>query len=180
MIMPSDLKASLLALVPSLRAFAYCLSQSQPEADELVSSSLGEIWARHVAKGSRNLKVAAFAAMRARFSRREAANATGPRAGTKPGTVEPGSFAASFNSLSRPEREAVSLVGVWGFTCEQAAEICGCDPETVERRVAMACRRLAVDGQRSNPAARRPPVQVGGATAARSSFRAVPPAVSTF
>jgi DNA-directed RNA polymerase specialized sigma24 family protein len=36
------------------------------------------------------------------------------------------------------EREAISLIEVWGFDPSQAAEICDCDFETIDRRVGMA------------------------------------------
>jgi DNA-directed RNA polymerase specialized sigma24 family protein len=65
--MPSDLKTDLLALIPSLRAFAFSLTQNLSDADDLVHSALIEIWSRQAANRDQNLRGAAFAAVHGRF-----------------------------------------------------------------------------------------------------------------
>ena len=67
--MLSDLKRDLLALIPSFRAFAFCLTQNLSAADDLVHSALIEIWSRQAANRDRDLKAAAFAVVHGRFLR---------------------------------------------------------------------------------------------------------------
>jgi RNA polymerase sigma-70 factor (ECF subfamily) len=45
--------------------------------------------------------------------------------------------------LSPDQREALILVGASGFSCEEAANICGCAPGTIKSRVNRARTRLA-------------------------------------
>jgi RNA polymerase sigma-70 factor (ECF subfamily) len=142
--MPSDLKTDLLALIPSLRAFAFSLTQNLSDADDLVHSALIEIWSRQAANRDQNLRGAAFAAVHGRFmqmnlvSQLAMACLRRERFATSNDT-----FAATFRRLPRTVREAISLVVVCGFGSEQEAEICRCDVETIERRVAIACNRLS-------------------------------------
>jgi RNA polymerase sigma-70 factor (ECF subfamily) len=151
--MSCDRKLKFLALIPSLRAFAFCLTQDRSEADGLVHRSLIEIWSKHALKKNPNLRIAAFTALHEQFRRSAATNLPFmPRIEAKLRPAEQEAFAASFSSLPRSVREAVSLVGVWGFTVEDAAEICGCDSATVERRVAMACAGLITSAPRQNGA----------------------------
>ena len=142
--MLSDLKRDLLTLIPSLRAFAFCLTQNLSAADDLVHSALIEIWSRQVTNRDRNLKTAAFAVVHGRF--RQAHIASLPsmlRLRRECLATSDDSFAVCFRLLPRTVRAAISLVEVWGFDTGQAAEICGCDVETIERRVATGCDHLA-------------------------------------
>ena len=142
--MPSDLKKDLLALVPSLRAFAFCLTQDRSDADDLIHSALIEIWSRQATNGDRNLKAAAFAVVHGRFMQTDIASQLSMACLRHEWfATSDDTFAACFRLLPRTVREAMSLVEVWGFDPEQAAEICGCDVETIERRVATACDHLA-------------------------------------
>ncbi|MGB3390407.1 MAG: hypothetical protein WBA88_20770 [Pseudaminobacter sp.] len=142
--MLSDLKTDLLALIPSLRAFAFCLTQNLSDADDLVHSALIEIWSSQTADRDQNLKTAAFAIVHGRFLQADSASQPwmqSPR--SEWFATSDGAFAACFRLLPRTVRTAISLIEVWGFDSVQAAEICRCDVETIERRVATACDRLA-------------------------------------
>lgn len=137
--MASDLKKDLLALIPSLRAFAFCLTQDLLEADNLVHSALIEIWFRQAANSDRNLKDAAFAVVHSRFMQTNIADQLSMVA-LRHGwfMTSDDTFAVSFSLLPRTAREAISLVEVWGFDSEQAAEICGCNAEAIERNITKA------------------------------------------
>ncbi len=146
MVTPSTFKETLLDLVPSLRAFAFCLTQNRAEADDLVYRSLCEIWSRHRFGKYMELKEVAFTVIdrRCRF-------APPARSGDHPAeqarTEEPNAFEAAFEALGRTEREALSLVTVWGFTDDEAARICGIGTQALKRRIVdgsfhltLACR----------------------------------------
>lgn len=143
--MRADLKADILSLLPALRAFAFCLTLDRSQADELVHASLVDIWSRHAGKKGLPFEAAAFQVVRGRFLRHGvvadllAASCFGRMRLAVAGNA----FACRFSRLPRPEREAVSLVGLWGFDVEQAAAICGCNRATMKRRLASACRCLA-------------------------------------
>jgi RNA polymerase sigma-70 factor (ECF subfamily) len=143
MVTPSTFKETLLDLVPSLRAFAFCLTQNRAEADDLVYRSLCEIWSRRRFGKYMELKEVAFTVIdrRCRF-------APPARSGDHPAerarSEEPNAFDAAFEALDRTEREALSLVAVWGFTDDEAARICGIGTQALKRRVIDASSRLAL------------------------------------
>jgi RNA polymerase sigma-70 factor (ECF subfamily) len=135
--MHDEMKRDLLSFIPSLRAFAFCLTQDHSRADELVFSSLAEIWSSHAGKNGLALKVAAFNTVRRQFSSLVIVDLVPMLAfGRLP--AEDDVFRSLFTRLPRTEREAISLIEVWGFDPSQAAEICDCDFETIDRRVGMA------------------------------------------
>jgi RNA polymerase sigma-70 factor (ECF subfamily) len=143
MVTPSTFKETLLDLVPSLRAFAFCLRQNRAEADDLVYRSLYEIWSSHRFGKYMELKEAAFTVIdrRCRFApptRSEDHPAKRAR------SEEPNAFDAAFEALDRTEREALSLVTVWGFTDDQAARICGIGTQALNRRIIDGSSRLAL------------------------------------
>ena len=138
--MCSEMKNGLLSLIPSLRAFAFCLTQDRSKADELVHSSLIQIWSSHAGTKSLDPKIVAFHATRRRFLRQGTADSL-PAFNL---SEEDDTFTARFAGLPRTEREAISLIEVWGFDPSQAAEICDCDRETINRRINMARRHLTV------------------------------------
>lgn len=63
-IMRKEMKRDLLSFIPALSAFAFCLAQDQSCADELVHSSLIEIWSTHADKKDVALEVGAFNVLR--------------------------------------------------------------------------------------------------------------------
>lgn len=140
--MCGGLKSTLASLVPSLRAYALCLTSDRSAADELVHSALIEIWTRHHGRRGYALKLAAFSVLRGQFLRRGVAGPILPIPGKRQPPAAGHDFQTRFLRLPRTAREALSLVGAWGFTPAQAAEICGCNQDTIRRRIAVAYRDL--------------------------------------
>jgi RNA polymerase sigma-70 factor (ECF subfamily) len=133
--------SDLLSFIPSLRAFAFCITQDHSRADDLVLSSLIEIWSSHAGKNGLALKVAAFNTVRRQFLRQVIADPISVPAFRRfPANGD--AFSTRFTRLPRTEREAISLIEVWRFDPSQAAEICDCDRETINRRVDMARSHL--------------------------------------
>jgi len=139
----STFKETLLDLVPSLRAFAFCLRQNRAEADDLVYQSLYEIWSRHRFEKYMELKEAAFTVVDRRCRLTPPAR-PGDHPAERAWSGGPNAFDAAFEALDRNEREALSLVMVWGFTDAQAARICGIGTQTLERRIIEGSSRLAL------------------------------------
>lgn len=140
--MHRGLKSALLSLLPSLRAYAFCLTSDRSHADELVHSSLIEIWTRHRGVKGLALKMAAFRVVRCQFLREGMADLISSSFGRQRRPRDDDAFETRFTRLPRAAREALSLIEVWGFNAAQAAEICGCDQQTIARRLAMARRDL--------------------------------------
>ena len=57
--------------------------------------------------------------------------------------IELEEFKAALGEISAEQREALILIGVSGFSYEEAAEICGCAIGTVKSRVSRARTILA-------------------------------------
>jgi len=57
--------------------------------------------------------------------------------------IELEEFKAALGAISAEQREALILIGVSGFSYEEAAEICGCAVGTVKSRVSRARTTLA-------------------------------------
>ncbi|WP_442579267.1 hypothetical protein ACSBOB_27800 [Mesorhizobium sp. ASY16-5R] len=159
------LKSSLLSLLPSLRAYALCLTPDRLHADQLVHSALPEIWTRHQGVRGLALKVAAFSVLRGEFLRQGMVALTLPSLGKRQPSGEDDDFQTRFMRLPRTMREALSLIEVWRFTPAEAAKICGCDEETIGRRVAMAYRDLTSKTPRPFPFEL---VEINGAAGCRS------------
>jgi RNA polymerase sigma-70 factor (ECF subfamily) len=141
--MPSEFRNDLLALVPLLRAFAFCLTQDQSEADDLVYRSLCEIWSRHRFRKGVELRVAAFTVVDRQYPGRHPANPVSAHTARASRAEGRERLFAIFESLDRDEREALSLVVVWGFTDDQAACICDIDTCTLGLRITNAYLHLA-------------------------------------
>lgn len=136
-------RRDLLSLVPSLRAFSFCLTQDRSRADDLLYSALIEIWSAHGTRRGLALKIAAFNVVHRQFLQSRIADPAPAASVGKPWPfVAEDSFASRFRHLPLSEREAVSLVDAWGFEMEHAAEICGCDRETIRNRAIIARYRL--------------------------------------
>lgn len=159
--MRKEMKNDLLSLVPSLRAFAFCLTQDTVNADELVHSSLTEIWSVHADKKGVALKIGAFNALRRQFLRQVIVDPVSVQAFAWQWiSVDDNAFKACFERLPRTEREALSLVDAWRFDQSEAAEICDCDRETIDRRLGMARSHLTSDR------CKRVPIEAFGTDAA--------------
>jgi RNA polymerase sigma-70 factor (ECF subfamily) len=156
--MTSDVsfRDSLLAAVPSLRAFAISLSGNIDRADDLVQDTLVRAIANsHRFEPGTNLNAWLFTILRNLFHseyrkrRREVEDPDGAYAEQLTSLPEQGArldfedFRSALATLPSEQREALLLVGASGFSYEETAEICGCAVGTVKSRVNRARSRLS-------------------------------------
>lgn len=149
-------RAALIDQIPSLRAFAWSLSRSGADAEDLVQDTLIKaLTNRDKFQTGTNLRAWLFTILRNSFYTamtrrgREVADVDGTFAGTL--VSEPSQeWAAAFSDLksaldqlSDEHREALILVGAAGLTYEEAAEVCGCALGTIKSRVNRARTRLS-------------------------------------
>jgi RNA polymerase sigma-70 factor, ECF subfamily len=151
-----DLRESMIALIPSLRAFARSLCPNPARADDLVQDTLVKALANvdRFEPGS-NLRAWLFTILRntyyseLRKRRREVEDAEGAHAArlaegpNQISAVDFKDFKRAFDRLGQDHREVLTLVGVFGLSYEEAAEICACAVGTVKSRVNRARARLA-------------------------------------
>jgi RNA polymerase sigma-70 factor, ECF subfamily len=143
------------ALIPSLRAFAWSLSHNASDADDLVQEALIKAWShREKFEPGTNLRAWLFTILRNTYytavvrRRREVRDETGKYAAslsTAPSqdwSVAVHAMQAALMQLPYEHREALILIGGAGLTYEEAAEICGCAVGTVKSRVSRARRAL--------------------------------------
>ncbi len=150
------LRDTVLATVPSLRAFAISLSGNVDRADDLVQETLLRALANIDSfQPGTNMSAWLFTILRNLFRseyrkrRREVEDAEGHYAETlkslpeQTSRVEFREFHTALVKLPTDQREALILVGASGFSYEEAAEICGCAVGTIKSRVNRARTRLA-------------------------------------
>ena len=146
----------LVALVPSLRAFAWSLSHNAADADDLVQETLAKAWRhRDRFQAGTNLRAWLFTILRNTWysavqkHRREVADEDGRHAAgliseaTQEWSVELTDLRAALNLLPNEHREALIMVSAAGLSYEEAAEIAGCALGTIKSRVNRARNRLA-------------------------------------
>jgi RNA polymerase sigma-70 factor (ECF subfamily) len=156
MTLDPNIRESILAAVPSLRAFAISLCGNVDRADDLVQETLLRALAKiHSFQPGTNMPAWLFTILRNLFRseyrkrRREVEDADGSYADTlkthpeQTSHVEFKEFTAALAKLPDDQREALILVGASGFSYEEAAEICGCAVGTIKSRVNRARTRLA-------------------------------------
>lgn len=148
-------REEVVAQIPSLRAFAWSLCRSRPDADDLVQDTLIKAWThRDKFEPGTNLRAWLFTILRNTYytavvrRRREVADEDGKLAA---GLSEPPSqewsvavhaLRTALDKLPDEHREALILVGAAGLSYEEAADICGCALGTVKSRVSRARARL--------------------------------------
>ena len=150
------IRDSMLAAVPSLRAFAISLCGNVDRADDLVQETLLRALANiHSFQPGTNMPAWMFTILRNLFRseyrkrRREVEDPDGSYAETlktRPeqiGRVEFREFGEALSKLPQDQREALILVGASGFSYEETADICGCAVGTIKSRVNRARTRLA-------------------------------------
>lgn len=153
-------RADLVAMIPTLRAFAWSLSRSSSDAEDLVQETLIKaLTHREKFRAGTNLRAWLFTILRNTFysatSRRsrEVLDADGLHAArlTSPPAQD---WAAEFTALRRAldtlpdeHREAIVLVGAAGLSYEEAAAITGSALGTIKSRVHRARTRLAAEMQ---------------------------------
>ena len=146
---------TILAAVPSLRAFAISLSGNVDRADDLVQETLLRALANiNSFQPGTNMSAWLFTILRNLFRseyrkrRREVEDSDGSYAETlksqpeQTSRVEFQEFRTALATLPADQREALILVGASGFSYEEAAEICGCAVGTIKSRVNRARTRL--------------------------------------
>jgi RNA polymerase sigma-70 factor (ECF subfamily) len=150
------LEATLLAAVPSLRAFANSLSGSADRADDLVQETLLRAIAsiQSFTPGT-NMAAWLVTILRHCFCnehrrrRREAEDPKGAFVATLTSQPAQGwrlqwaEVEAALQELPMEQREAIILIGAEGRSYEDAAEICGCAIGTIKSRTSRARARLA-------------------------------------
>lgn len=148
-------QTELLGIVPNLRAFAKTLTGRHDLADDLVQDTLVKAWKNQDKfETGTNLKAWLFTILRNTFLsnvRRRSAEVEDPdglhlehfgRPEGQSAHVDMLDFAKVFAQLPPDQREALILVGAEGFTCEEAAEMCGCAVGTIKSRVSRARSKL--------------------------------------
>lgn len=159
----SDIRERLVALLPSLRAFAFSLCGQHERADDLVQETLLRAW-RHLDsfQEGTNLRAWLFTILRNTFisemrkRRREVEDGDGKKAASlsvapaQQGHIDMQDLRQALDLLPANQREALILVGAAGLSYDEAAEITKCAVGTVKSRVNRARSRLAqllgVDG----------------------------------
>jgi RNA polymerase sigma-70 factor (ECF subfamily) len=144
-------KRELLAVLPSLRAFAMSLVQRHDRADDLVQDTIMKAWAKQESfELGTNMKAWLFTILRNEFysqmrkKGREVRDVDGfltERMAVHPaqyGSLDMKDFKKALDKLPDDQREAIILVGASGFAYEEAAEICGCAVGTIKSRVSRA------------------------------------------
>ncbi len=151
-----DVRETMLAAVPSLRAFAISLCGNVDRADDLVQEALLRAWANLDSfEPGTNMSAWLFTILRNLFRseyrkrRREVEDTDGSYAETltslpdQTAHLELDEFRRALEMLPPDQRESLILVGASGFSYEEAAHICGCAVGTIKSRVNRARGRLA-------------------------------------
>ncbi|MGZ9143610.1 MAG: sigma-70 family RNA polymerase sigma factor [Candidatus Binatia bacterium] len=154
--MDESVRKSVLAAVPSLRAFAISLCGNVDRADDLVQETMVRALANIDSfQPGTNMSAWLFTILRNHFRseyrkrRREVEDTDGHYADSlksqpeQHGQVEFTEFKKALAQLPSDQREALILVGASGFSYEEAAHICGCAVGTIKSRVNRARTRLA-------------------------------------
>jgi RNA polymerase sigma-70 factor (ECF subfamily) len=147
---------TMLAAVPSLRAFAISLSGNVDRADDLVQETLLRALANIDSfEPGTNMAAWLFTILRNLFRseyrkrRREVEDSEGRFAESlksqpeQPSHMEFEEFRTALAKLPSDQREALILVGASGFSYEEAAGICECAVGTIKSRVNRARTHLA-------------------------------------
>jgi RNA polymerase sigma-70 factor (ECF subfamily) len=151
-----DFRKELVALMPSLRAFARSLCSNPARADDLVQDTLVKALAnKDKFEPGSNMGAWLFTILRntyysdLRKARREVEDAEGEHAASladlpnQNGAADLQDFKRAFAQLNDDHREVLTLVGAFGMAYEDVAEVCGCAVGTVKSRVSRARKRLA-------------------------------------
>ena len=167
----AEFEAGLVELMPLVRTFALSLSRHRDLAEDLAQETLEKAWgARRSFTPGSNLKAWVFAILRNElYSRRRrdwrqvdwndtfGATIAAPH-GEQHWALELSDTACAMRGLSDPQREALILVGVGGFSQSDAAALSKIAVGTVKSRVGRARKALKdiLDSQNSLPIKSRP------------------------
>lgn len=148
-------KREMLAVLPSLRAFAVSLARRHDRADDLVQETVMKAWGKQDSfQPGTSMRAWLFTILRNEFysqmrrKGRELPDPDGVFAGnlaTHPeqyGKLDLADFKTALDSLPDDQREAIVLIGASGFSYEEAAEIAGVAVGTIKSRVNRARVKL--------------------------------------
>ncbi|NYS25525.1 RNA polymerase sigma factor [Rhodobacteraceae bacterium 2376] len=151
-----DPRDEIVTHLPSLRAFARGLTGDVAAADDLVQDTVVKAWTKFDQyQAGTNLRAWLFTILRnthlslRRKRAREVSDGEGifaARLASKPdhdGRLAMQELHAAMDMLPVEQREALILVGAFGFSIEEAAETCNCAPGTIKSRANRARRALA-------------------------------------
>ena len=143
--------------LPALRGYALGLTRNPSAADDLVRDTIVKAWTHFDSfQTGTNLRSWLFTILRNTFyselrrQKYEVADSDGvfaARLCTAPAhdqALAYREFLTAFARLGAEQREALTLVGALGFSCEEAAQTMGVAVGTVKSRVSRARRTLAV------------------------------------
>lgn len=162
-------RTALVALIPKLRAYATGLARSSSEADDLVQDALVRAWRYRASfNPETNLNAWMFRILRNEFfgqaARRRATveDVDGEHASRlccepeQEWRVQYAELLKAVRKLPADSRDALLLVAGAGLTHQEAAAVCGCDPNTMKQRLHRARKRLAEMTESEAPAAAEP------------------------
>ena len=148
-------KREMLAVLPSLRAFAVSLARRHDKADDLVQETVMKAWGKKESfQPGTSMRAWLFTILRNEFysqmrrKGRELPDPDGVFAGnlaTHPeqyGKLDLADFKTALDTLPDDQREAIVLIGASGFSYEEAAEIAGVAVGTIKSRVNRARVKL--------------------------------------
>jgi RNA polymerase sigma-70 factor (ECF subfamily) len=147
----ADFETNLLKLMPFLRAFAKTLSREREAAEDLAQEALAKAWrSRGSFTAGSNLKAWLFTILRNEFySQQRRAwrqlpwddgfmEGKAASSGEQQWALELSDTAAAMHGLPAGQREALTLVGIGGFSYAEAALLSRTAVGTVKSRVARA------------------------------------------
>jgi RNA polymerase sigma-70 factor (ECF subfamily) len=142
-------RSDVITCIPHLRAFARVLAGDRQRADDLVRETIVQTFtAANRPRVGISLKVRMFTALRRlhygalRQSLDDAARQPEPPS-SKDDSVESDELLRIFRRLRDKQREALILAVASGLSCEEAAEICDCQIDTIMSRVSEARREIS-------------------------------------
>ncbi|HLI12552.1 MAG TPA: sigma-70 family RNA polymerase sigma factor [Alphaproteobacteria bacterium] len=153
--MNRELHRDIVACLPHLRAFAFLLTRERELADDLVQHTVVRAltFSDQFERGTNFkawmmaiLRNSYFNEMRRRGRAHQLCLEAFPNVGTTSGGQEENldmrDFTRAFRALPETRREALALVGVSGFSYEDAAKVAGCAVGTMKSRVSRARLQL--------------------------------------
>ena len=152
----SEPRDQIIAFLPAMRGFAYSLTNDYALAEDVLQEAVIKAWMNYERfESGTNLKAWLFKIVGNTFysemrrSGRQTfevpedgrlAAAVGP---THDGVLQLRDFRRALHSLGFEHRKALLLVGAFGFSYEEAAEMCGVPVGTIKSRVLRARRQLS-------------------------------------
>jgi RNA polymerase sigma-70 factor (ECF subfamily) len=170
----ADFKAALIAVLPSLRAFARSLCRNAVEADDLVQETMLKAWsARESYIEESNFKAWAFRILRNSLYSNWRKNSrltqlddtvyekTAKATDNAETALELAEVSQAILDLPLEQREALILIAAGGFNYEEVAAIAGVAVGTIKSRVSRG--RANLIALMENRAHRRPQISALGA-----------------